>query len=98
MLLFSTLLSVNDSFTKDAFVDLILEWNNTGSRASNVVPGIEWRNSFGVKFGTVLHGFNLMSVLSERKHARKHHSGRAGHSGSAFHGGRYGGNRFRKTA
>ena len=52
MLLFSTMLDVNDSLTKEGFVDVILEWNNTGSRAANVIPGIEWNDSFGVRFGS----------------------------------------------
>ncbi len=54
MLLFSTMLDINESLIKDNFVDVILEWNNTGSRASNVIPGIEWNDSFGVRFGTDL--------------------------------------------
>ena len=52
MLLFSTLLDIDGSLTRDRFIDVILEWNNTGSRAANVVQGIEWNDSFGVKFGS----------------------------------------------
>ena len=42
MLLFSTRLKVNDKLTADAFVQLIIEWNNTSKYAENIIPGLEW--------------------------------------------------------
>lgn len=51
MILFSAILDIEDTLTKDGFVDLVLEWNNAASRASNHIPGIEWNDSFGTRFG-----------------------------------------------
>nr|MCR5556551.1 hypothetical protein [Butyrivibrio sp.] len=42
MLLFSTKLKVNDKLTADAFVQLIIEWNNTSKYSENIIPGLEW--------------------------------------------------------
>ena len=50
MLLFSTILSINESMTKDAFIKLAIEWNQ-GSREENVIPGIEWNGERNIKYG-----------------------------------------------
>lgn len=52
MLLFSTILDIKDSLTEDGFVNLILEWNSTASRAANIIRDIEWSNSYGTRFGS----------------------------------------------
>ena len=50
MLLFSTILSIKDSLTKDAFIELVIKWNQ-GARAENVIPGIEWNGERNIRFG-----------------------------------------------
>ena len=40
MLLFSTLLDINDTLTKDAFIKLVIEWNQGSPHANNVISGI----------------------------------------------------------
>ena len=51
MILFSTILNINDSLTKDAFVALVLEWNRTSKYIENVVPNVDLNGSYSGKFG-----------------------------------------------
>lgn len=51
MILFSTMLKFNDSLTKDAFVQLVLEWNRTSKYEENRVPDVEWNGAYSNKFG-----------------------------------------------
>ena len=51
MLLFSTVLGINDTLTKDAFIELILEWNRTSSYESNIIKGIEWNGERNIRYG-----------------------------------------------
>ena len=51
MILFSTILKTNDSFTKDMFVQLVLEWNRTSKYEENRVPDVNWNGEYSKKFG-----------------------------------------------
>ncbi|MBO5278035.1 MAG: hypothetical protein J6B06_00880 [Lachnospiraceae bacterium] len=51
MILFSTILKVNDSLKKDAFVQLVLEWNKTSKYKENIVPDVNWNGEYSKKFG-----------------------------------------------
>lgn len=51
MILFSTMLKINDSMTKDVFVQLVLEWNKTSKYKENSVPGVNWTGEYSKKFG-----------------------------------------------
>ena len=51
MLLFSTILDISDTVTPEAFVKLVLEWNDTSSHAENRVPGISWNGEYNVRYG-----------------------------------------------
>ena len=51
MLLFSTLLDINDTLTKDAFIKLVIEWNQGSPHANNVIPGIEWNGQRNIRYG-----------------------------------------------
>lgn len=51
MILFSTILKINDSLTKDAFVQLVLEWNKTSKYKENCVPDVNWNGEYNKKFG-----------------------------------------------
>lgn len=48
MLLFSTLLDINNSMTKDSFIELILEWNQGSPHENNIIKNIEWRGERNV--------------------------------------------------
>lgn len=50
MLIFSTRLSVNDKLTKDEFIKLVIEWNNTSKYEANIIPGICWNGEYTVSY------------------------------------------------
>lgn len=52
MLLFSTLLEINDTLTKDAFIQLVLEWNQGSPHEENIIHGIEWHGERNIRYGT----------------------------------------------
>ena len=52
MILFSTILKINETLTKDAFVRLVLKWNETSVYEVNRVPDISWNGEYTKKFGT----------------------------------------------
>ena len=51
MLLFTTLLDVDDQLTKEAFINLIIKWNNTAKYKSNVIPDIVWNDESVIRYG-----------------------------------------------
>ena len=52
MLLFSTKLEIKDSLTKEKFIDLIVQWNNSAKYLENHVPGVSWKGEKNIRFGT----------------------------------------------
>lgn len=51
MILFSTVLDINESLTKEAFVRLVLEWNRTSRYEENIVPDIQWSGEYNIRYG-----------------------------------------------
>lgn len=51
MLLFSTVLEVNDKLTKDEFIQLVIEWNQKSPYESNIIPNIVWNGEHCIRFG-----------------------------------------------
>ena len=51
MLLFSTLLDIHDSLTKDDFIRLVIEWNQSSEHENNIIPGLEWNGERNIRFG-----------------------------------------------
>lgn len=51
MLLFSTLLDINKSMTKDAFIQLVIEWNQGSPHESNVIPDVHWHGERNIRYG-----------------------------------------------
>lgn len=51
MLLFSTILDINGNMTKDAFIRLVIEWNQGSPHTNNIIPGIEWNGEKNIRFG-----------------------------------------------
>lgn len=49
MLLFSTILEINEKLTKDDFVNLVIEWNQKGHPES-VISGVKWNGERNVRF------------------------------------------------
>lgn len=51
MLLFSTILDVEKTLTKEAFIKLVLEWNQGSPHESNVIKEINWNGERNIKYG-----------------------------------------------
>lgn len=51
MLLFSTVLDIEKTLTKDLFIKLVLEWNQGSPHESNVIKGINWNGERNIKYG-----------------------------------------------
>lgn len=51
MLLFSTILEMNHTMTKEAFIRLILEWNQGSPHKNNVIQNIEWHGERNIRYG-----------------------------------------------
>lgn len=51
MLLFSTILNIDKSLTKDDFLNLVIEWNQKSPHDDNVIPDLTWDGSYDQKFG-----------------------------------------------
>lgn len=51
MLLFSTVLDINDTLKKDAFIQLVIDWNQGSPHEENIIRGIEWNGDRNVHFG-----------------------------------------------
>lgn len=51
MLLFSTILAINNSMTKENFIQLVIEWNQGSPHKENVIPGIEWNGEKNIRYG-----------------------------------------------
>ena len=52
MLLFSTILDINDSLTPDNFVKLVIEWNQGSPHPENIIPNIKWNGEKSITYGT----------------------------------------------
>ena len=56
MLLFSTVLHISDKMTKDAFIKLVIDWNENSPHAENIVPNITWNGERNIRFPSGLLG------------------------------------------
>ena len=52
MLLFSTILDLQDHVTPDDLIRLVLEWNEGSKYADNRVSGIEWHGEHNIRYGS----------------------------------------------
>lgn len=52
MLLFSTVLPIKETMTKDDFIRLAIEWNQGSPHPENIIPDIEWNGERNVRYGT----------------------------------------------
>lgn len=42
MLLYSTILDIKNTMTKEAFIRLVIKWNQGSPYKDNIIPGIQW--------------------------------------------------------
>lgn len=54
MILFSTTLKVKETFTKEKFVQLVIQWNKTSPYKENMVPDLNWNGEYNIRFGNDL--------------------------------------------
>ena len=72
MLLFSTILNMQDSVTPDDFIRLVLEWNKTSKYKENCVPGIEWHGEHTVRYGDDQLFLEIMEDAKQNSIAIRH--------------------------
>ena len=51
MLLFSTVLDIKKNMTKDAFIKLVLEWNQGSPHENNIIKNIRWNGEHNIRYG-----------------------------------------------
>ena len=51
MLLFSTILEIQNTLTPEAFIQLVIDWNNSSIHPENIIQGIEWHGERNVRYG-----------------------------------------------
>lgn len=51
MLLFSAMLDIEDTLTKDKFIGLIIEWNQANLHIDNIIPDLVWNGERNVSYG-----------------------------------------------
>lgn len=51
MLLYSTTLRIKDTLTKDGFIQLVLQWNQSSPHDDNIIPNINWNGEHNIRFG-----------------------------------------------
>lgn len=52
MILFSTVLEINDKMTKDDFIRLVIEWNQGSPHQDNIIQNIVWNGERNIRYGT----------------------------------------------
>lgn len=52
MLLFSTVLDINESVTADDFIRLVIEWNRESPHQENVIPDLTWNGERNIRYGS----------------------------------------------
>ena len=50
MLLFSTILSIRDTLTKDNFIELIIKWNQNSPHEENIIKNLIWNGERNITF------------------------------------------------
>lgn len=51
MLLFSTLLDVEGTLTKEKFIELVITWNQKSPHEENIIPDLKWDGKMNVRYG-----------------------------------------------
>ena len=64
MLLFSTILDINNTLTKDAFIKLIIEWNQKSPHPGNIIPDIAWKGEHNIRYGNDKVWLEIVEYLS----------------------------------
>ena len=52
MLLFSAILDINKTMTRESFVKLVIEWNKSSTYERNIIPDLKWTGTYSFRTGT----------------------------------------------
>lgn len=77
MLLYSTILDINDNLTPDAFIDLVVRWNQGSPHSDNVIRDLHWNGEHNIRYGNdwlwldiqEYRNRNIVAVRFEKKEA-----------------------------
>lgn len=72
MLLFSTILDIKDTVTKEDFVELAAKWNADSPYEHNIVPGFTWKGERSAKYGNEKLSMEVIDLSSENIMAIRH--------------------------
>ena len=72
MLLFSTKLKTNNSLSADAFIQLVIEWNQSSTYEENKVQGICWHGERTAQYGDEKRWIELAEYPSKGIVAARH--------------------------
>lgn len=59
MLIFSTKLDINDTLTKDVFIELVIRWNQGSFPEENRIKDITWQGEHNIKYGNEKMGLEI---------------------------------------
>ena len=59
MLLYSTMLDVKDTLTKEKFIQLVIKWNQESQYKENIIPGLVWDGQMNVRYGDDQHWLEI---------------------------------------
>lgn len=51
MLMYSTILDINESLTKEAFINLVIKWNQESPHSDSVIPELHWNGERNIRYG-----------------------------------------------
>ncbi|MDO4649259.1 MAG: hypothetical protein Q4B26_11480 [Eubacteriales bacterium] len=72
MLLFSTILDITESLTKEKFIELVSLWNQSAKYKENIVQGVSWNGERNIKFGTEKLSIEIIDYLEKDILAVRH--------------------------
>lgn len=52
MLLYSTVLNINNTLTKEKLVELVIRWNQESPHKDNIIPGLDWGGDMNTRYGS----------------------------------------------
>lgn len=51
MLLYSTTLRINDTLSRDGFIQMVIQWNQSSPHPDNVIPDVKFNGEHNIRFG-----------------------------------------------
>lgn len=72
MLLFSTILDINETLTKENFIELVFLWNQSAKYKENIVQGVSSNGERNIKFGTDKLSIEIVDYLEKGILAVRH--------------------------